>query len=335
LFKPSTQSKLTYPTMKLSALVIASAAVATASAAKLGLRRSEDKSNLGETLDSRLVIHGLVKEVSNADMDIIADSIVSAYNDAFEPTGLTLETFNVHSTAELPSLTKCTHCPDDELTDKSPGALFLAQVSGLGKCTHCPDDDILEGMKGSQGNKYHTSFEKAFCDKLRQSGSANLAQANGCSFSYLDTPGLKVAVEVTEAQIIMDGTLHELSEDDVVIFEKSVKAAYNEAFKTAAGYAMNGVEVIADMDMVGKCTHCPDDELTDDKTLVLARVSHAVGKCTHCPDDDVEESVSESMISKMESAFEKSLCYKLESSGAANFANVHSCSFRFVGAQEE
>jgi hypothetical protein len=79
----------------------------------------------------------------------------------------------------------------------------------------------------------------------------------------------------------------------------------------------------------------PDDELTDDKTLVLARVSHAVGKCTHCPDDYVEESVSESMMSKVESAFEKSLYYKLENSGAANFSNVHSCSFRFVGTTSQ
>jgi len=32
----------------------------------------------------------------------------------------------------------------------------------------------------------------------------------------------------------------------------------------------------------------------------------------------------------MESAFENALCHKLQNSGSANFANVHSCSFRFV-----
>ena len=93
----------------------------------------------------------------------------------------------------------------------------------------------------------HAAFEAGFCDKLRQSGRDNFANANGCTFSFLNSAG-KATGSLNDIQVSLKGMLQDMSPEDVTIFDKSVEAAFNEAFKKA-DYTISGVRAVSELDV--------------------------------------------------------------------------------------
>jgi hypothetical protein len=90
--------------MKLSTLLVASA-TAVASATNFNLRSAANVFNgeltPAETLDSRIIVNGLVDNLSKSDVEIIGKSIIAAYNEAYASDGFSLETFNLQSHSEI------------------------------------------------------------------------------------------------------------------------------------------------------------------------------------------------------------------------------------------
>lgn len=352
--------------MKVSALALAAVA-SVASASDFNLRSAAAKfvgaSATADVVDARIAVHGLTGEVDDADMVIINQSIVAAYNAAYDAAGFSLTSIETKATATIPDAIQispeCRWCPpDDDMALKegaSEGQLVLArlQVGISPECRWCPPDDDARSFKSAADvADVHKTFETAFCAKLRASGSANMISAHTCSLSFLDMPGQPVdSVPIesgdsfNEAQITLEGTLHDLRDADFAIIDQSVIAAYNEAF-SSAGFGLGSFESVADLEMpVGispECRWCPPDDdmvtATSTATLVLARVA-PLGispECRWCPPDDdavttaTVGAIEDSKLAFMHEAFEKAFCSKLGNSGSANLANVNKCSFRFV-----
>jgi hypothetical protein len=364
-----TKSKQAIPSNMKFTTAFAFAAFAGVASAKFSIRAASSKLHSGtkastDPTDARIAVHGMKHEASPEDLDVIAQTIVTAYNHAYEGAGYTIESFKAQSTASLPETTSwmpdCRFCPpdDDAVTLKeseSQGQLVLARltVGWTPDCRFCPPDDDAHALLDL--GDLHRKFEKKFCSDLRNSGSVNLANARDCSFSFLDMPGqpdqnMPIQAsesfrsgEKAEAQVMLHGTVQEFSEKDYELIDQSVVEAYEEAFFTSAGFSLNSVEIVADLDItVGwmpDCRFCPPD---DDATMASAAklvVAHVtpVGwtpDCRFCPPDDdaavVKGSLSDAQLGYLHEAFEKAFCHKLQNSGAVNFANVHDCSFRFV-----
>jgi hypothetical protein len=211
-------------------------------------------------------------------------------------------------------------------------------------CRNCPPDD------DNVATDLQAALEVKLCSKLRASGSKNLADARDCSLAFLDmTEG-----RPEHAQVSLKGLLHDFSAADTLIFNHAVTSAYNDAF-SAAGYSVGSIEAVADIDMDAVSGSAPTS------TIILANVSdgcpHCAAKeafapvkhcrncppdddafgvkhCRNCPPDDDNMSYDQSkhvaQHEHMEAAFKKALCSKLQTSGSANFANVHACDFGFV-----
>jgi hypothetical protein len=240
--------------------------------------------------------------------------------------------------------------PNDALTDSNTDAqaqVVLAEVmpvvpSGNNAAIHSVQ------MQELHLGDIHKKFEDNFCGLLRASGSANLASASQCSLSFLETPGHTASVPVEsayrsndgkaeQAQVIMHGTLHDLSEKDYAVIDTTIVAAFNEAFADT-GYAASSFEVVADINMPNNDA---DALMINAATIVSAKLDwkwwgpNFWPGCRWCSNDDAialtgSPILKDSDIAFMHEAFEKAFCSKLQNSGLANFANVNNCSFRFV-----
>lgn len=190
----------------------------------------------------------------------------------------------------------------------------------------------------------HTVFETNVCKMLRKSGSENLANAKGCSFSLMESPGANDYVPVetpaastneqhTEVQVGMKGTLGDFSKEDIRTIEQAVVAAYNDAFSSVSfsiedfSFLQAGSYTSSDASWWG-CRYCLDDDAMEAQTagenkLIIAR---ATPKGSHKQNGLLQSND----LSFLHDSFEKAFCAKLQKSGQANFANVHDCSFNFV-----
>jgi hypothetical protein len=214
------------------------------------------------------------------------------------------------------------------------GAMVLGRV-GLAQCRYCkPDDDKLTQCRyckpdDDKLSSLQDELNAKFCSKLQSSGSKVLAHSRDCSVAFLDMS----AGKADQAQVTLKGLLHDFTEEDTAIFNEAVAAAYNDAF-LSAGHSIGSVQAVADVDMVSvsQCRYCkPDDDMLTAPTsskVILAHVG--VGQCRYCKPDDDSYDVERSQHDLMEAAFKKTVCVKLQSSGSANFANVHGCDFSFV-----
>ena len=367
--------------MKFSS-TIAFAAITGVVSADFNLRAAVGKivtaSDEPTNADVRVSIHGMKGDASAADMEIIYNSIKKAYNQAYETTGYSMDSFKAELSAPVPDKVSwdptCRLCPPAEelgwdptcrlcppevkamfASSKAQGRMFLGQakVSWDPTCRLCPpeaDASVLGGI--------HAAFEQMFCSSLRQSGSSNLAYAHDCTFSFLDMPGqagenLPIQSisedKKTETQVTLHGTLHDFSEKDMEIIDEAILSAYNDAF-ASAGYSLGSLVSTADLDLPSKlswdptCRLCPP--AAEKAKLVISTTTPlgwdpyfrpAAGSlgwdptCRLCPPAEDAE-LSDAKLAFLQSAFEKTLCTKLQKSGSANFANVHNCSFRFVYA---
>lgn len=177
----------------------------------------------------------------------------------------------------------------------------------------------------------HALFEEWLCKDLRASGQANFVAAHGCTVSFIS----KETRTNGEAEIIFKGLIRDVSKDDAELVEKAITEAYNDAFGTAG--AVFSVEFGTALDKVqgGECgRYCPpDDDVNESVTLFVAKLKG--GECgRYCPPDD-DTALTDAKVGAMHTAFEKTLCNKLSSSGSANFANVHGCKVGYINSADK
>lgn len=187
------------------------------------------------------------------------------------------------------------------------------------RCRFCPPDDDTTA-------KFVTD-DLDICAELTASGSANFANVKGCSFTYLEAD----ADESKNARVVIKGALRNLSTEDAKIFEESITAAYNDAYLGMSSVEFKTV-TDAPLSKLGGCRFCPpDDDTTEAGHVIIASTNKSIEGCRFCPPDD--DAMHKD--AKFHTAFEKSLCTKLASSGSANFANVHGCSVSYVHGNDE
>ena len=110
--------------MKISALAVATSLFGCANAVSefnlRGFFGTEPMVSDIESMEGQVVVRGLLREVSDKDLDVIGDSVVTAYNKAFGPAGLAIKSFDVKSSAAFPdsvSSARCGGCrPDDDFS---------------------------------------------------------------------------------------------------------------------------------------------------------------------------------------------------------------------------
>ena len=175
----------------------------------------------------------------------------------------------------------------------------------------------------------HSNFEDMLCGLLNASGSSNLAKANGCTVSFVHKPiqaddiicNSGEDTKAVDTQFIMQGSQYDLSLEDIDLIDKSIVAAYNEAF-VPAGKAMTHFQTTGQA--VGFADDVDDDSVLGDSKLLTGRFEPL------CPNGDDDDDVPPSKLELMQSAFEQSICRKLVNSGNtnSNFANIDGDRFR-------
>jgi hypothetical protein len=348
--------------MKFSSAIVI-AAVAGVASAEFNLRAAVNKftsssSNEPTNAEVRVSIHGMKGDASAGDMEIIHSSIKKAYNHAYQTTGYSMDLFEAQLSAPVPDKVSwdpyCRLCPPEDTmvaSSNTEGQMFLGQVkvSWDPYCRLCPPE--VDATIKNLGD-VHAAFEKEFCAGLRQSGSKNLAHARDCTLSFLDTTGQNeenMPIQSkegkgrkTETQLTLQGTLHNFSEKDMEILDEAVIGAYNDAF-SSAGYSLGSFVSTADLDIPSKvswdpyCRLCPPDaDMAGDAKLIISTAAPLGWDpyCRLCPPEEgaMVADLSDAKLAFLHTAFENTLCTKLQKSGSANFANVHDCSFRFVYA---
>jgi DNA-binding protein YbaB len=264
--------------MKFASFAIA--ALAGTTSAEFNLRAAANnlqRPSSSDPAEARVVIHGLTEDASLEDLEVIEKSAIAAYNSAYEIAGYSLKSFEAQLSATVPDMADwmpdCRFCPPDDdaaaLNKQTPekGLLLLATVQSSWNpdCRFCPPDDDASAIKQNLGD-LHKDFENKFCASLRALGSANLANARDCYFAFLDMPGqsgeslpietatlTSSAGKKIESQVVLHGTLHDLTKEDQVILDDSILAAYNEAF-SKVGYTLESFESVSntDIDTVGR-----------------------------------------------------------------------------------
>jgi hypothetical protein len=206
--------------MKFATFAIA-ALTGTASA-DFNLRAAANKlqrPSSSDPAEARVVIHGLTEDASLEDIEMIENSAIAAYNNAYKTAGYSLKSFEAQLSATVPEDAAA-------LSKQSPEqdqlVLATVQSSWNPDCRFCPPDDDASAIKHNLG-ALHKDFENKLCASLRALGSANLANARDCSFAFLDMPeqsGESLPIEAAtltsadknmESQVVLHGTLHDLT----------------------------------------------------------------------------------------------------------------------------
>jgi hypothetical protein len=156
-------------------------------------------SNNGEAEEAQVMMHGTLHDFSEKEYAVIDTTIVAAYNEAFAKTGYAISSFEVVADINMPNNN------DNALMANTATMVSAQWWSGRNfwpGCRWCPNDDAiaLTGspiLKDSDIAFMHEAFEKTFCSKLQNSGLANFANVNNCSFRFVNIP-TDVVVEVAQ-----------------------------------------------------------------------------------------------------------------------------------------
>ena len=149
---------------------------------------------VNKNTEAQVLFRGTLHELSDSDMTLVDQSVVLAYNEAFASVGYGLGSF--HSVADIDMPTHlaqpdCRLCPndDDVMAVVSEAKLLVARVTPITQpdCRLCPnDDDALAAAVSEEKLAFmHGAFEKAVCQKLKNSGSANFANVHDCNFRFV------------------------------------------------------------------------------------------------------------------------------------------------------
>ena len=253
-----TASVLTIPTMKIASCVLASL-LAVASATKL---RGSVTAPVEHT-DGQIVVKGLIKEVSAEDLDTISHSIVASYNKVYAHTGHSMDSFHLQAAAMVDQ--RCTNCRKDDDSKDVEGILTIITAAVGQRCTNCRKDDDAAELMPTQIASLHATFEAAVCHTLQASGSVNFANANGCSVSYLTKEQ-----DSEEGQVLVQGTLRDMSAADMKIFKETLTATYKEAFEVTDNTHFSIEQAAATVGQ--RCTNCRKDDDLAAEAGVLAVV---------------------------------------------------------------
>ena len=317
------------------------------------------------TSKAQIIVHGVLHDFSDKDLAIIGESAIAAYNDVQKNSGFTLKEvkpslhFGVGTNADWP----CMFCPPDDDSFAFGSEMVLMADIDVGSsskwpCMFCPPDDDTMTLDNLDS---HKDFVDGFCHRLTLSGSANLANAHHCSFSFVEDPGHKVAPlemihnkdETGQGFLSLTGLLHDLSKKDIAIIQATAAALYNKAFsKTGftlkAVNARGAIQVPEKTENVKQCLNCPDaaeklawpcmfcppddDSFSQHKSNVLLFDVEVGSKwpCMFCPpDDDSFQQLSSSELENINKAFSETLCFELRKSGSTNLAAVDDCAMKF------
>jgi hypothetical protein len=141
-------------------------------------------------MEAQVMVHGALHDFTKEDLALINKSAKSAYNDAFSSTGFAIGSFETVREMDVPGVSQdppiCELCPDDDKAFAAGGVtkLLVTRVAPL-----CPSDD--NGSTVTDDVKLlfmHEAFEKAFCSKLQNSGTANFANVQDCTFRMVSSP---------------------------------------------------------------------------------------------------------------------------------------------------
>ena len=116
------------------------------------------------------------------ELALIDASLASVYNDAFLGTGSSISTGQCHGCVEQchgceAKLEQCHGCVEQCHGCDSKVVVVDAKIE---QCHGCGMD-----MDSFEYNYALTAMSNALCAKLRNSGSANLANASGCAITFL------------------------------------------------------------------------------------------------------------------------------------------------------
>ncbi|GAX09991.1 hypothetical protein FisN_11Lh016 [Fistulifera solaris] len=148
---------------------------------------------LSKNTEAQVIFRGTLHELSESDMNLVDQSVVLAYNEAFSSVGYGLGNFNSVADIDMPNhlaQPDCRLCPnDDDVMAISETKLLVARVTPIMQpdCRLCPnDDDALKATVSDEKLAFmHGAFEKALCQKLKNSGSANFANVHDCNFRFV------------------------------------------------------------------------------------------------------------------------------------------------------
>jgi hypothetical protein len=186
-------------------------------------------------------------------------------------------------------------------------------------CRLCPDDDSVTVA----GIDTHKMFEDKFCDNIRASGSLNLAGVSGCSISYLEKVVDSMELvddacdsnETLDAQVVVNGIVKDLTEEELKMIATSTKSAYNKAFMSTKSMGLGYLDTTA-------------AEIVNGNGMVNMKIAPL---CPHNKRKN-DEPASDNNAKDMQKAFEDAVCTNLQGSGMASFAKASGCSFRFVNS---
>jgi hypothetical protein len=141
-------------------------------------------------MEAQVMVHGALRDFTKEDLALINKSAKSAYNDAFSLAGFAIGSFETVREMDVPGVSQdppiCELCPDDDKAFAAGGVtkLLVAHVAPL-----CLSDDNGSSVTDNAKLAFmHKAFEKAFCSKLQNSGSANFANAQDCAFRMVSSP---------------------------------------------------------------------------------------------------------------------------------------------------
>jgi len=159
---------------------------------------SKENIQAGNTNEAQILLHGMPYEMTEKEYALIDSSIVDAYNEAFSSARFHMRAFETVADLDMTVgwMPDCRFCPpDDDATTVTAGAskLVVARVTPVGwmpDCRFCPPDDdaVVASEKPLSNAKLaflHKSFEKSFCQKLRNSGSNKFAELADCNFRFV------------------------------------------------------------------------------------------------------------------------------------------------------
>lgn len=309
---------------------------------------------------AQILIPGVLHDLSAEDLEIVASSAKKSYADTYGSSFKSIHSIKTQLHFDVPDGLvggkQCHMCPpdDDAFLMLGQAKMVLAGIQlGSRQCHMCPPDDdafVEEEDKESHKDK-HDKFVSDFCHALSNSGSANLANAHECSFTFFEKNQVPVGPAVarddsvdddgnTLGFIALNGLVHDITASDRAVIQESAVKAYNDAFSSTLGYSLMSFNTrdAVEIPRATQCHMCPPD---DD---ALSAVGMEVGKvvfvdlrvhaeqCHMCPPDDdaLVLANGDEELQYLNRAFEKAFCSLLSKSSTGNFVNMNGCSFQIM-----
>jgi hypothetical protein len=156
----------------------------------------------------QVTMMGVLHDFSEADRELINQSILAAHREAFAGTDYSLKSFNMVGDLDVPVAlerpARCRLCNPDAVVTGAGGADIVTLITAVAvaadhnnaelerpaRCRLCNPNIVATVIPAAS---MHEAFEKTVCTKLNISGFANFANVHDCSFRFVDTPIIETA----------------------------------------------------------------------------------------------------------------------------------------------